>query len=89
MNPDLAEALQEHMGLVVHLVTACEDTEESVIAARSIREATIRLSGLFEVLNATSATLPAQPAPSTVVTPRHLPGQLIPLAAGTPIRAAA
>jgi hypothetical protein len=89
MNPELAKALQEHMGLVVHLVTACEDTEESVIAARSIREATLRLSGLFEVLNATSATLPAQPAPSTVVTPRHLPGQLSPLAAGTPIRAAA
>lgn len=89
MNPELAEALQEHMGLVVHLVTACEDTAESVIAARSIREATLRFSGLFEVLNATSATLPAQPAPSTVVTPRHLPGQLIPLAAGTPIRAAA
>ena len=54
MNPDLAEALQEHMGLVVDLAAACKDTEESVIAARSIREATIRLSGLFEVLNATS-----------------------------------
>ena len=53
MNPDLAAALQEHMGLCMDLATSCEGTEETAIAAKAIREATMRLGGLFEAINTT------------------------------------